>query len=175
MCFICCILHTSISLSNLWFHRFRCIMDFFNAYNNTIMRSGILDGVSRAKEAYGDLKIMVTRHSMGSAMAAFCRLDLAVTMIIPYLNIYLLDQINRLFTFLQLIYGSKNVQVTTFGMPRIGNAAFVSNYSQVVPNTFRVTHGHDLVPHLPPYYHHFPHKTYHHLPTEVILIDFLDI
>ncbi|KAJ0735564.1 putative feruloyl esterase [Helianthus annuus] len=108
---------------------------FFNAYNNTIMRSGILDGVSRAKNAYGDLKIMVTGHAMGGAMAAFCRLDLA------------------------LIYGSKNVQVTTFGMPRIDNVAFASYYSQVVPNTFRVTHGHDLVPHLPPYYHHFPQKT----------------
>ncbi|KAJ0518582.1 putative feruloyl esterase [Helianthus annuus] len=123
---------------------------FFNAYNNTIMRSGILDAVSRAKKAYEDLKIMVTGHSMGGAMAACCRLDLA------------------------LIYGSKNVQVTTFGMPRIDNVAFASYYSQVVPNTFRVTHGHDLVPHLPPYYHHFPQKTYHHFPAEVILLDFLD-
>lgn len=51
---------------------------FFNAYNNTIVRSGILDGVSRAKATYGDLKIMVTGHSMGGAMAAFCGLDLAV-------------------------------------------------------------------------------------------------
>nr|GEV61767.1 probable feruloyl esterase A isoform X1 [Tanacetum cinerariifolium] len=118
---------------------------FFNAYNNTIVRSGILDGVSRAKAVYGDLDIMVTGHSMGGAMAAFCGLDLA------------------------LIYGSKNVQVTTFGMPRIGNAAFASYYSEVVPNTFRVTHEHDLVPHLPPYYQYFPQKTYHHFPREVWL------
>lgn len=118
---------------------------FFNAYNNTIVRSGILDGVSRAKAIYGDLDIMVTGHSMGGAMAAFCGLDLA------------------------LIYGSKKVQVTTFGMPRIGNAAFASYYSEVVPNTFRVTHEHDLVPHLPPYYQYFPQKTYHHFPREVWL------
>ncbi|KAI3713788.1 hypothetical protein L1987_72374 [Smallanthus sonchifolius] len=118
---------------------------FFNAYNNTVVRSGILDGVSRAKEIYGDLKIMVTGHSMGGAMAAFCGLDLA------------------------LIYGSKNVQVMTFGQPRIGNAAFASYYSEVVPNTFRVTHDHDLVPHLPPYYQYFPQKTYHHFPREVWL------
>ncbi|KAD5317247.1 hypothetical protein R6Q59_032581 [Mikania micrantha] len=120
---------------------------FFNAYNNTILRSGILDGVTRAREAYGNLKIIVTGHSMGGAMAAFCGLDLA------------------------LIYGSKNVQITTFGQPRIGNAAFASYYSQVVPNTFRVTHAHDLVPHLPPYYQHFPQKTYHHFPREVWLYD----
>nr|KAJ0204325.1 hypothetical protein LSAT_V11C500278320 [Lactuca sativa] len=79
-------------------------------------KSGILDGVSRVKEMYGELKIMVTGHSMGGAMAAFCGLDLAVM---------------------------------TFGQPRIGNAAFASYYSEVVPNTFRVTHEHDLVPHLP--------------------------
>ncbi|XP_035833269.1 lipase-like isoform X2 [Helianthus annuus] len=85
---------------------------------------------------------MVTGHSMGGAMAAFCGLDLA------------------------LIYGSKNIQFTTFGMPRIGNAAFASYYGQVVPSTFRVTHGHDLVLHLPPYYHHFPQKKYHHFPSE---------
>lgn len=54
---------------------------FFNAYNNTIVRSGILDGVSRAREIYGDLKIMVTGHSMGGAMAAFCGLDLAVSIV----------------------------------------------------------------------------------------------
>ncbi|KAK9076134.1 hypothetical protein SSX86_004467 [Deinandra increscens subsp. villosa] len=118
---------------------------FFSAYNNTILRSGILDGVSRAKEAYGNLKIMVTGHSMGGAMAAFCGLDLA------------------------LIYGTKNVQVTTFGQPRIGNAAFTSYYSKFVPNTFRVTHAHDIVPHLPPYYQRFPQKTYHHFPREVWL------
>ncbi|GJS05428.1 probable feruloyl esterase A isoform X1 [Tanacetum coccineum] len=88
----------------------------------------ILDGVSRAKAIYGDLNIMVTWHIMGRAMAAFCGLDLA------------------------LIHGSKNVQVTTFGLPRIENAAFASYYSEVVPNAFRVTHDHDLVPHLPPYY-----------------------
>ncbi|XP_076940217.1 lipase-like [Bidens hawaiensis] len=109
---------------------------FFSAYSNTVMRSGILDGVKRAKDAYGNLKIMVTGHSMGGAMAAFCGLDLA------------------------LMYGSNNVQVTTFGQPRIGNAAFASYYSKVVPNTFRVTHAHDLVPHLP-HYQYFPQKTYH--------------
>ncbi|KAL8201272.1 hypothetical protein R6Q57_012611 [Mikania cordata] len=118
---------------------------FFNAYNKTVVRSGVLDGVSRAKEIYGDLKIMVTGHSMGGAMAAFCGLDLA------------------------LIYGSKNIQVMTFGQPRIGNAAFASYYCEVVPNTFRVTHEHDLVPHLPPYYQYFPQKTYHHFPREVWL------
>lgn len=57
----------------------------------------------------------------------------------------------------------------TFGQPRIGNAAFASYYSRMVPNTFRITHERDIVPHLPPYYHYFPQKTYRHFPREVIL------
>lgn len=54
----------------------------------------------------------------------------------------------------------------TFGQPRIGNAAFASYYSKRVPNTIRVTNGHDIVPHLPPYYRYFPQKTYRHFPRE---------
>lgn len=55
----------------------------------------------------------------------------------------------------------------TFGQPRIGNAAFASLYTKLVPNTIRVTNDHDIVPHLPPYYYYLPQKTYHHFPREV--------
>ena len=58
----------------------------------------------------------------------------------------------------------------TFGQPRIGNAVFASYYSELVPNTIRVTNGHDIVPHLPPYYYYFPEKTYHHFAREVNLL-----
>lgn len=51
---------------------------FYSAYHNTTMRPGILNAVKRSKETYGDLKIIVTGHSMGGAMAAFCALDLTV-------------------------------------------------------------------------------------------------
>ncbi|CAH9091548.1 unnamed protein product [Cuscuta epithymum] len=118
---------------------------FYYAYHNTSLRPGVLNAVKVAKELHGDYQIMVTGHSMGGAIAAFCGLDLTVN------------------------YGADNVQVMTFGQPRIGNTAFASYYSQLVPNTIRVTHGHDIVPHLPPYYQYFPKKTYHHLPREVWL------
>ncbi|OMO98417.1 Lipase, class 3 [Corchorus olitorius] len=118
---------------------------FYTAYHNTTIRHGILNAVKKAKEFYGDLDIMVTGHSMGGAMASFCALDLTVN------------------------HEANNVQVMTFGQPRIGNAVFASYYSQYVPNTFRVTNDHDIVPHLPPYYTYFPKKTYHHFPTEVWL------
>lgn len=120
---------------------------FYYAYHNTTMRSGILNAVQRAKEYYGDIDIIVTGHSMGGAMAAFCGLDLVVNC------------------------EAQNVQVITFGQPRIGNSAFATYYSKLLPNTIRVTHEHDIVPHLPPYYYIFPQKTYHHFPTEVWLHD----
>ncbi|KAL1209084.1 Triacylglycerol lipase OBL1 [Cardamine amara subsp. amara] len=117
---------------------------FYSAYHNTTVRPAVLDAVKRAKKFHGaNLNIMVTGHSMGGAMASFCGLDLVVN------------------------EGEENVQVMTFGQPRIGNSAFASYYNMLVPNTFRIIHDHDIVPHLPPYYRIFPQKTYHHFPTEV--------
>lgn len=120
---------------------------FYSAYYNTTIRSGILEAIERAKGLYGNIEIMITGHSMGGAMAAFCGLDLVVN------------------------YKIHNVQVMTFGQPRIGNTAFSSRYSKLVPNTIRVTNKHDIVPHLPPYYPHLTQKTYHHFPREVWLYD----
>ncbi|XP_027365731.1 lipase-like isoform X2 [Abrus precatorius] len=118
---------------------------FYTAYHNTTIRPAILDAVERAKKFYGDIQIIATGHSMGGAMASFCGLDLTVNQ------------------------HAKNVQVMTFGQPRIGNAAFASLYHKLVPNTFRITNDHDVVPHLPPYYYYLPQKTYRHFPREVWL------
>ncbi|XP_048133886.1 uncharacterized protein LOC115753678 [Rhodamnia argentea] len=109
------------------------------------IRPGILDAIIRADDLYGDNNVMVTGHSTGGAMASFSGLDLVVN------------------------HEARNVQVLTFGQPRIGNAAFVSYYSDRVPNSIRITSGHDIVPHLPPYNSRFPQKTYHHFPREVWL------
>ncbi|KAH9622538.1 hypothetical protein KSS87_020536 [Heliosperma pusillum] len=120
---------------------------FYSAYHNTTLRSGIMDALKRTKVLFGEIDIIVIGHSMGGAIAAICALDLSVH------------------------HNIDNIQVMTFGQPRIGNAVFASYYTQYVPNTIRVTHDHDIVPHLPPYYRLFPHKTYHHYPTEVWLYD----
>ncbi|CAD6216750.1 unnamed protein product [Miscanthus lutarioriparius] len=67
--------------------------------------------------------------------------------------------------------GSDSVQLMTFGQPRVGNAAFTSCFAKYVPNTIRVTHGHDIVPHLPPYFSFLPKLAYHHFPREVWVQD----
>lgn len=118
---------------------------FYSAYHNTTLRPGIISAVQRTREIYGDIRIIVTGHSMGGAMASFCALDLTVN------------------------YGLHNVQLMTFGQPRIGNAVFASYFHKHVPHAIRVTNEHDMVPHLPPYYSYFPQKTYHHFAREVWL------
>lgn len=116
---------------------------FYSAYHNTTLRDGVVNGIKKTREAYGNIPIMVTGHSMGGAMASFCALDLVVN------------------------YRLKDVTLITFGQPRIGNAVFASHFKCHLPNAIRVTNAHDIVPHLPPYYHYFPQKTYHHFPREV--------
>lgn len=120
---------------------------FYSAYHNTTLRAGVLNAVKQAREIYGDVGVMVTGHSMGAAMASFCALDLMVN------------------------HNAEDVQVVTFGQPRVGNAAFAAYFSKYVPRTIRVTNSHDIVPHLPPYFTSFPQKTYHHFPREVWLYD----
>uniref|UniRef100_A0A0E0FYH5 Fungal lipase-type domain-containing protein n=2 Tax=Oryza TaxID=4527 RepID=A0A0E0FYH5_ORYNI len=116
---------------------------FYSAYHNTTMRDGVVSGIQKTRKLFGDVPIMVTGHSMGGAMASFCALDLVVN------------------------YGLDGVKLMTFGQPRIGNAAFASFFKKYLPHAIRVTHGHDIVPHLPPYFSFFPQKTYHHFPREV--------
>ncbi|CAN6300922.1 unnamed protein product [Urochloa humidicola] len=116
---------------------------FYSSYNNTLLRPAIKNAVRKAKKLHGDCDIIVTGHSMGGAIASFCALDLAIS------------------------FGSDNVHLMTFGQPRVGNAAFASYFAKYVPNTIRMTHERDIVPHLPPYFFFLPHLTYQHFPREV--------
>ncbi|KAK3120653.1 hypothetical protein QOZ80_9AG0691520 [Eleusine coracana subsp. coracana] len=120
---------------------------FYTAYYNTTLRHEILKSVQWARKTYGTLPINVVGHSMGGALATFCALDLSVK------------------------YGSQEVQLMTFGQPRIGNPAFASYFSKQVPRTIRVTHQNDIVPHLPPYFPYLGEWTYHHFPREVWLYE----
>ncbi|XP_047330180.1 lipase-like [Impatiens glandulifera] len=116
---------------------------FYSAYHDTSMRPAVVKAVRKANLMYGaNINVFVTGHSMGGAMASFCALDLKMTGL------------------------AKNIQVCTYGMPRIGNAEFATFYSQHVPDTIRVTSERDIVPHLPPNYPtHY--RNYRHFPREV--------
>uniref|UniRef100_A0A1I7YIJ9 Lipase_3 domain-containing protein n=1 Tax=Steinernema glaseri TaxID=37863 RepID=A0A1I7YIJ9_9BILA len=42
------------------------------------------------------------------------------------------------------------VSLVTFGQPRVGNSIFANNHNRLVPNSYRIVHNADIVPHLPP-------------------------
>ncbi|TKW02200.1 hypothetical protein SEVIR_8G230300v4 [Setaria viridis] len=123
---------------------------FYTAYYNTTLRHEILKSIQWARKTYGKLPINVVGHSMGGALASFCALDLSVK------------------------FGSQEVELMTFGQPRIGNPAFAAYFGAQVPRTIRVTHQNDIVPHLPPYYYYLGEWTYHHFAREVWLHVIID-
>jgi thioesterase domain-containing protein len=98
----------------------------------------IVDEVKRLLNRFPDYKLVVTGHSLGGAVATLLALDLYAK-------------------------GNKNVQLITFGSPRVGNTRFAKAASRVLKNSYRFTHNRDIVPHLPP---HKPPLTYTHLSGE---------
>lgn len=116
---------------------------FYQAYHNTTLRERVITAAMGTLRHRPDLGVIVTGHSMGGAMASFCSLDLAVN------------------------FEVTDLKVITFGQPRIGNSIFAAAYGILVPNAVRMTHAHDIVPHLPPYYTLMAERTYHHFATEV--------
>ncbi|OMO53724.1 lipase-like protein [Corchorus capsularis] len=84
------------------------------------------------------------------------------------------DGLTKGFEVIELVVDVQNCLQAFVGVAKDLNAIVIAfrgtqEHSQYVPNTFRVTNDHDIVPHLPPYYTYFPKKTYHHFPTEVWL------
>lgn len=77
---------------------------FYTAYHNTTIRDAVLEAVERAKKFYGDIQIIATGHSMGGAMAAFCGLDLVVTITIIELSWYCTLSFCRLMLLLTSIH-----------------------------------------------------------------------
>lgn len=82
--------------------------------------------------------VTVTGHSLGGAIASLCAVDI------------------------QYNFGNKvNIDIYTFGAPRVGNDGFRESFNQRVPNSFRFVYGMDIVPALPR-----PWQGYRHVDTE---------
>ena len=67
----------------------------------------------------------------------------------------------------------------TFGEPRVGNIIFAQNVDILVPNTYRVVHKADIVPHSPPCHQYGKYacketdlRAPHHHGTEVWYVIF---
>lgn len=101
----------------------------------------VQDRLRRCAEEDVDVRLYVTGHSMGGAMASVCAVDAAT-----------------------IKHGCSPISYT-FGSPRLGNAAFRSVYNALVPDTFRIVASRDMIPSLP------PSISYRHLGREVFVDD----
>lgn len=101
---------------------------FLRAYNS--IQQPLESSVARMLS--GARRVMVFGHSLGGALAT-------------------------LFAAAMLRAGTRNLEVYTYGQPRVGNRPFAIWYDGWGRRHFRVTHHRDPVPHLPPAYLGFDH------------------
>lgn len=89
---------------------------------------------------YPQSNVVIVGHSLGGALTYLASVDLVLN-----------EGITPDFMY-------------TFGQPRVGNSAFTDTWRRLFDNTtsYRITHGLDPVPHVPPYAFGFVHN-----PTEV--------
>ncbi|CAJ0939757.1 unnamed protein product, partial [Mesorhabditis belari] len=112
---------------------------FYNAFLD-VWNGGMKDDFLTLKNQYPGYALWVTGHSLGAAMASLCA---------SYI--------------INVGYFEKNdVKLVTFGQPRTGDATWAKWHDENVPYSVRVTHSHDIVPHLP-----FGNMGYNHHMTEV--------
>lgn len=100
---------------------------FFTKYKN-FLRSDFLNKARTLLAAHPGFHLYITGHSLGGAFATHAALDVA------FLNIVSKDRIH----------------LYTFGSPRVGDYNFAEAVNNRVGESFRVVHGKDIVPHVPP-------------------------
>ncbi|DBA78087.1 TPA: hypothetical protein ACH3X2_008060 [Trebouxia sp. C0005] len=115
---------------------------FFMSYNASDLAPNITTAVRALQEEYPHAPLYVAGHSMGAAMAHICAMDLKFTL------------------------GFDDVNVYTYGSPRVGNTIFKDFFNKIVNESVRVTHNRDIVPSVPPQYVGF-----HHVAREVWQLD----
>lgn len=107
---------------------------FYTAYSG--IRKELIDFVLNKIRDYNIEKISITGHSLGGGLATISALDLTIH--IPNIEI----------------------EVYTYGSPRVGNPEFSDYYNDIVPNSFRIVNENDLATFVPPpntaglYYRH---------------------
>lgn len=89
---------------------------FFMSYNASELAPNITRAVRALREQYPNAPLYVAGHSMGAAMAHICALDLKFTL------------------------GFDNVNVYSYGSPRVGNTIFKDFFNNMV-NVSRYTRG----------------------------------
>ncbi|ORX94177.1 alpha/beta-hydrolase [Basidiobolus meristosporus CBS 931.73] len=136
---------------------------FYETYASveSTVRAGLKQVLTTLKDQTESYKLVITGHSLGGAVAAFCAMDIK--------RFYLNPMSGRSFQSDLLIIDRSQIYLHTYGQPRTGNKEF----AQLVYDTFglnstqsrltRITNKNDPVSRLPPqnldYFQH-PHEVY---------------
>lgn len=102
------------------------VHDGFSRMWNIAFKSRVLDALDALQEKYGkDGPLYIIGHSSGGATAQLAAV-----------NIKLTQQLG-------------NIYLYTFGAPRVGDKAFAQKVAELMTESWRFTHGRDIVPTLP--------------------------
>ncbi|CAK5076186.1 unnamed protein product [Meloidogyne enterolobii] len=139
------------------------VQHYFYESLQAIWNAGFGTKLAELKKAYPKLKVLFTGHSLGGAIASLASAQFAM-------------ENNRTIKATYLFNRPKELLLVTFGQPRVGNIEYAKLHRRLVPNSFRIVHRYDLVPHIPYCYERLrrPHKCiplhahgpFHH-PTEI--------
>ena len=110
---------------------------FYKIYSR--FKKDIIKTLISLKSKYNTERILLTGHSLGAAISTLLAYELKTEY--------------NLFNQIQLI---------TFGSPRVGNSQFVYDFTQNEIKNNRLTHYYDIVPHVPQMLLH-----YQHVPNEI--------
>ena len=111
---------------------------FYEAYHGSLLQERLKYMARDIHHRNQDMRFFILGHSLGAAMAQLYALDIYVH------------------------YNITNLEVHTFGSPRVGNYAYAEFFNRTIPYSVRMTHQSDIVPSLPPASFGF-----HHVPREV--------
>ncbi|PSB24656.1 lipase family protein [Stenomitos frigidus] len=97
----------------------------------------VRDQIHTYLKSHSVSSVTVTGHSLGGALATLCAVDV------------------------QYNFSPVDVELYTFGSPRVGNSGFRDSFNQRVPKSYRFVYGMDIVPALPR-----PWQGYSHVDAE---------
>ena len=111
---------------------------FYNAHNRLYKQ--VKTNVLLLKSKHPGYKLLVIGHSLGGAIASLASISLV------YEN----------------ITQSDHLTLYTYGMPRVGNRKYAETHDRLVPNSYRLVHHRDIVPHIPFISENKTSGPYHH-------------
>eukprot|EP00835_Amoeboradix_gromovi_P005142 NODE_457_length_8231_cov_0.314068.p2 type:complete len:353 gc:universal NODE_457_length_8231_cov_0.314068:3455-2397(-) len=132
----------SISKYGIWSHDIKVHSGFLSILEDSYsLIYGPLINIAKENPGY---RVVFNGHSLGGAIS--------VLLLVKLVFYGLLDP--------------KRTAIVNFGSPRIGNKSFALFVSKIVTESWRVTHGYDIVPKCPPRF-----LGYHHFPNEIWIVD----